>query len=113
MNDPNSGKSANDSDADSSVLIVEDNPEFVFHLSQAVAILERGWHIEVARTAQHALALSEESGRRFRLALVDIGLPDQSGIEVVRALTAKDPDLPVLVVSILSTEETVLAVNRH
>ena len=112
MNDPNSGRPANDPDYGSSVLIVEDNPEFVFHLSQAVSILERGWTIEVARTAQQALALSERSDRRFRLALVDIGLPDRSGIDVVQALTARDPDLPVLVVSILSTEETVLSAIR-
>lgn len=110
MNKPDTGRSANDSDA--SVLIDEDNPEFAFHLSHAVSILERGWAIEVARTAQQALALAAKANRPFRLALVDIGLPDQSGIEVVRALTAKDPDLPVLVVSILSTEETVLSAIR-
>ena len=112
MDEPNSGTSANVSDAGFSVLIVEDNPEFAFHLSHAVSILERGWTIEVARTAQQAIALLEKAARPFRLALVDIGLPDHSGIDVIRVLTAKDPELAVLVVSILSTEETVLAAIR-
>lgn len=112
MDEPNSRTSADVTDPGASVLIVEDNPEFVFHLSHAVSILGRGWTIEVARTAQQALALAEKADRPFRLALVDIGLPDHSGIDVIRALTAKDPDLAVLVVSIVSTEETVLSAIR-
>lgn len=68
MDEPNSGTSANVSDAGFSVLIVEDNPEFAFHLSHAVSILERGWTIEVARTAQQAIALVEKAARPFRLA---------------------------------------------
>lgn len=112
MNEPESGGIGNESSDRSCVLIVEDNPEFAFHLSHAVSILGRSWSVEVARTAGQALALSEDPGRLFRLALVDIGLPDQSGIDVVRVLTERHPDLPVLVVSILSTEETVLSAIR-
>ena len=94
------------------VLIVEDNPEFLFHLSQAISQLDGNWIVEPARTANDAISLVNDMSRSFRLALVDIGLPDQSGIEVVRAIAARDPDLPVLVVSILSTEETVLSAIR-
>lgn len=97
---------------DARVLIVEDNPEFLFHLSQAISRLDGNWIVEAAGTASDALSLIADQTKSFRLALVDIGLPDQSGIEVVRAVAARYPDLPVLVVSILSTEETVLAAIR-
>lgn len=93
-------------------LIVEDNPEFLFHLSTAIKQLEGDWSIDAVRTARDAISLIEDPGCRYRVALVDIGLPDQSGIEVVRAIAARDAEIPVLVVSILSTEETVLSAIR-
>jgi two-component system, NarL family, nitrate/nitrite response regulator NarL len=89
-------------------LIVEDNPEFLFHLSDAVRGLGSEWEIHSAGTASDAISLVEDGGQPYRLALVDIGLPDRSGIDVIRALSLIRPDVPVLVVSILSTEETVL-----
>lgn len=95
----------------SSVLIVEDNPEFLFHLSQAAAGLDN-WSILGVRTAAEAIKLATDTSCDLRLALVDIGLPDRSGIDVIAALVAQRPQLPVLVVSILSTEETVIAAIR-
>ena len=96
----------------SCVLIVEDNPEFLFHLSEAIRGLGNEWEIQSAGTANHAVSLIHDAGHPYRLALVDIGLPDRSGIDVIRALSSSQPDVPVLVVSILSTEETVLAAIR-
>lgn len=94
------------------VLIVEDNPEFLFHLSDAVRGLGNEWKIQSAGTASDAISLVEDGGQPYRLALVDIGLPDRSGIDVIRTLSANQPDVPVLVVSVLSTEETVLTAIR-
>lgn len=112
MHDSSSGVTESPCGSGSCVLIVEDNPEFVFHLSEAISRLGSGWTILSARTANDAIALAQDRSQLFRLALVDIGLPDRSGIEVVQALAALHPDLPVLVVSILSTEEAVLAAIR-
>jgi two-component system, NarL family, nitrate/nitrite response regulator NarL len=94
------------------VLIVEDNPEFLFHLSEAIRGLGSEWRIQTARTASDAILLIKGAAYPYRLALVDIGLPDRSGIDVIRALSAGQPDVPVLVVSILSTEDVVLTSIR-
>lgn len=99
---------ANSASVTSCALIVEDNPEFLLHLSGAIHGLEGSWGIQSAVTAKDAISLVEQ-GKPFRLALVDIGLPDRSGIDVIRALSTSQPNVPVLVVSIMSTEETVLA----
>lgn len=93
-------------------LIVEDNPEFRTHLSNAIQGLGSEWIIESVGCAHEAIARVRANDRRYRLALVDIGLPDESGIEVIRAVTSHQPGVPVLVISILSTEETVLAAIR-
>jgi two-component system invasion response regulator UvrY len=43
--------------------------------------------------------------REWDLALVDISLPDQSGLEVVRAMKQIHPGLPILVLSMHSEEQ--------
>lgn len=94
------------------VLIVEDNPQFLFHLSDAVRGMGNEWKIQSAETASDAISLIKDGDQSYRLALVDIGLPDRSGVEVIRTLSVIQPHVPVLVVSVISTEETVLAAIR-
>jgi DNA-binding NarL/FixJ family response regulator len=109
MHEGNSAEEDQDNRGPSCVLIVEDNPEFLFHLSQAIQGLGAEWTVEAADCANEAIARVRGARHPYRLALVDLGLPDQSGIEVIRALSSHQPGVPVLVVSVLSTEETVLA----
>jgi DNA-binding NarL/FixJ family response regulator len=49
---------------------------------------------------------------RFKLALIDIGLPDISGVEVVARLRQRFADLPILVTTVFSGEETFLSAIR-
>lgn len=112
MREVTSGVEAKFAHSASCVLIVEDNPEFLFHLSEAVRSLGSEWKIETATTASDAILLINGAAYPYRMALVDIGLPDRSGIDVIRALSAGQPDVPVLVVSILSTEDVVLTAIR-
>jgi DNA-binding NarL/FixJ family response regulator len=45
----------------------------------------------------------------FALALVDVGLPDGNGIDLIRALHQRDAALPVLVISAWSTEQVIVS----
>lgn len=92
-----------------SALIVEDNPEFLLHLTRAVESIRRNWDIAAAQTAADAIRLAGRGDRQLDLALIDIGLPDRSGVDVVREVTALHPNAAVLVVSVISAEEAVLA----
>jgi DNA-binding NarL/FixJ family response regulator len=94
------------------VLIVEDSPEFLFLLSEAINGLGSEWEQQSAGTAGDAILLIQRTRYPYQLALVDIGLPDRSGIEVIRALSASQPGVPVLVISSMSTQEVVLAAIR-
>lgn len=57
-------------------------------------------------------ALASED-RRFALTLVDLGLPDGSGVELVHWLRACNEALPILVISAWSTEEMIVGALRE
>jgi two-component system, response regulator RegA len=78
-----------------SLLIVEDDPRFSEVL--AGAMQRRGFTVAIADgvTAARALLLTQ----RFTHALVDLSLPDGSGLEVVSALTQAEADTRVVVMT--------------
>ena len=51
-----------------------------------------------------AEALQTDNTYNIALALVDLGLPDGSGITVIEALSLAQPDLPIMVISAWSDE---------
>lgn len=68
-------------------------------------MLETAGDIEIAgeaETAQDAIRLARE--KDFDVALVDIGLPDQNGLELLRFLRTEKPKLAVLMLSMYSEE---------
>lgn len=89
------------------LLIVEDEPMMQLRLnailtSQGFAqdVLYFAGSIAAARTL-----LAEQP---FAMALIDVGLPDGSGIDLIRALHAEDPALPLLVISTWRSEEIIV-----
>ena len=76
------------------ILLVDDDPVF---LEQAEAILNSDRRIFLASDAKHALELIEAVG--FSVALVDLDLPDQKGLELIRKIRAISPDLPIIAIS--------------
>lgn len=96
------------------LLLVEDNPLFVEQISDAMERMPDRWQIEAFSEGAAAIAAlraspsSERSEPVFDLALIDLGLPDVSGIDVIRALRARFKDLPIVVISVTAAESTVL-----
>jgi len=92
------------------LLVVEDEPKILRNQVKLLAAFE---DIEVcgqATDAREALALLEEL--QPDVVLLDLGLPDRSGIEVTRDIVARRPGTEVLVWTIFDEEEKVLEAIR-
>jgi two-component system nitrate/nitrite response regulator NarL len=96
------------------LLLVEDNPLFVEQILEAMDRMPDAWGVEVFSEGSAAIASLESAGPPgeaefdFDLALIDLGLPDISGIEVIRALRTRFQELPIVVISVTAAESTVL-----
>jgi two-component system, OmpR family, response regulator len=77
------------------ILLVEDN-ERVREVVTA-ALRASGYGVSVAGTRAEALARLGES--RFDLAIIDLGLPDGSGLDVCRSAREGGHDVPILILT--------------
>jgi two-component system KDP operon response regulator KdpE len=81
------------------ILVVDDEPSIFRVLERNLAA--HGFSVRVAETGRKALTAFEES--RPDLVLLDLGLPDIDGTEVVRTLR-KQGDVPVIILSVRGSE---------
>lgn len=96
--------------SDASVLIIEDRSALLTRLSRAVDSAA-GMRV-VGSATTLAGGIDALIALRPRIVLVDLGLPDGSGIEAVRAAAAADWQCESLVISIFGDEERVVAAIR-
>jgi DNA-binding NtrC family response regulator len=73
------------------VLIIEDEPSLSAALE--IALRRRGYAVDTAASARAGLSRMSEG--RWDAVVVDIGLPDRNGLELVGVLRAGDPELPL------------------
>lgn len=77
------------------ILLVDDQPE-LRRLFQRT-LTKAGHQVAVAENGRQAIALVAKNS--FDVVISDVRMPDMGGVELLQALHAEDPDLPVLLVS--------------
>lgn len=89
------------------VMIVEDDPAF---LNRFCGIVAAAPDFELfAAVPNGAAALDALQRAAPDVLLVDLGLPDMSGIEVIRSASSRYPDTDILVITVFGDEAHVLA----
>jgi DNA-binding NarL/FixJ family response regulator len=93
------------------VLVVEDDPLIRRRLE---GILRELGYPPDALVFAGSLAQARDclAGQPVSLALVDLGLPDGSGIDLIAQMHAADPGLSILVISAWTTQDAILASLR-
>jgi len=80
------------------ILLLEDLPEIRTWLKALVMqVFPNAQIVECARVHD---ALAQVSAQKFELALIDLGLPDGTGVDVVSALRESQPDAQSVIVTI-------------
>jgi len=83
------------------ILLVEDEPKVSAFIRRGLE--EEGYEVEVAYDGTFGQRLALQ--REFDLLILDVILPGQSGLEVLKALRAQDQELPVLMLTALGTTQ--------
>jgi DNA-binding NarL/FixJ family response regulator len=91
------------------LLLLEDNPLFAEQICNAIEASPVSWNVHMVGEGLRAMTMIAERQQHFDLALIDIGLPDISGIEVIRACHKQFPMMPIVVISVMSSEPMVLS----
>lgn len=92
-----------------SVLVVEDNPDIAVGLQDLLQ--HDGYEVTLAATCAAATALVLQ--KRFNAILLDLGLPDGDGLDVLKDVQRRDPSLPVIIVTAhIAQERTVGSLGK-
>jgi CheY-like chemotaxis protein len=91
------------STAPATILVVEDETVVSFFIGTLFE--ERGLKVAVAATAAEALQLIEALGANLGAAIIDVGLPDTPGDQLVAPIRSKLPDLPIVIATGFSETE--------
>src|SRR5450759_4368518 len=89
------------------ILVVDDDDAFRESVCAAIA---RDDDLVLAAQASSVAAAREAIVRgEFDVALIDLGLPDGNGIDLIREISRIRPDVDVMVVTVFGDEAHVLA----
>lgn len=85
---------------ETSILLIEDEKNIVNFIHTALAA--KGFHISCANNGKDGLAMAEAFSPD--LILLDLGLPDMDGIQIIKTLRTKS-NIPIVVISARLQEE--------
>ena len=93
-------------------LLVEDDLIYQNIIRHVLVQTDSIWKIHTASSGTSALNALADEDCSFNLAVIDIGLPDISGIEVLAAARKRYPDLPIMVLTANDDETAFLSAIR-
>ena len=89
------------------ILTVDDDPDIGMALTD---LLEgEGYGVKVVTTGREALDTTQR--QHFDAVLLDVGLPDFNGMDVLHRMVKHDPQLPVILLTVYSTFD--LKIDPH
>ena len=77
------------------ILVIDDQPD----VRAMIGIVLRVNHYEIVEAASGAAGLKEFENSKFDLAIVDMFLQGTCGIDIIRTMRERVPDLPVVAIS--------------
>jgi len=98
------------SDRGKHVLLVDDEPEVRAFLQTALRC--QGFIVEAVDDGQEAVDFIRRTGARLSAVLLDVLMPRKSGLEALREIRRIDRDLPVILLSCVSSPPTVVEAMR-
>jgi len=87
------------------ILFVEDEPTLQMFIESV--LVSRGYRVISASDGLEALDQFNEHGRTLSAVLTDLHIPRLNGLELVRAIRARDPDIPIVIASGFLSQESV------
>jgi two-component system, repressor protein LuxO len=87
------------------ILLVDDNLDHVQLATRALR-QEPAWRVDTARLGEEAVERAAEEA--YDLVLLDYRLPDMSGLDVLKALRAKQDSLSVILMTSQGSEEVAM-----
>jgi DNA-binding NarL/FixJ family response regulator len=95
------------SEAPISIVIVEDEPEFRRRFAQIIENEPSMKLVGVAANRREAQAIIDKED--FDVLLIDLGLPDGNGIELIKQVSQKKPEADIMVVTVFGDEQHVVS----
>ncbi|GAP96134.1 response regulator [Leptolyngbya sp. NIES-2104] len=99
------------------VLLVEDNPDDAVLIRRTFLRAGREhWKLAQVERLEEAISICKEyradTGQNFDVILLDLRLPDSTGLETVVRFRRAVPDVPVVVITAIDDEDLALASIR-